>query len=334
MLFITDLTEAEKITLRDAHKYHPLTWTRIRAHCILLSNQRYNVKDIASMHGVCRQTIALYIHRWEKIGFLGLVDEHRDGRPKILSKEQEDAVIKYVMDSPRSLKNVLNKLSEKHQIRLSIATIKRLCKSAKMNWKRIRKSLKSKRNEKDFEQSKALINQLIAMYKNGEINLRYFDESGFSLVSNIPYAWQKKGEHIEIPSSRSVSYNVLGFMDRNSDLYSFVFTGSITTDVVTACFDEFTSKCNINKPTIVVVDNAPTHTSHKFDQKTIEWLEKGLVVVPLSKYSPELNIIEILWRKIKYEWMPFSAYNSLSSLESMLFSILKDVGTKFKIKFC
>ena len=45
-------------------------------------------------------------------------------------------------------------------------------------------------------------------------------------------------------------------------------------------------------------------------------------------------MIEILWRKIKYEWMPFFAYDSLSSLESMLFSILKNVGTKFKIKFC
>jgi len=30
----------------------------------------------------------------------------------------------------------------------------------------------------------------------------------------------------------------------------------------------------------------------------------------------------------------FSAYDSLSSLEGMLFSILKNIGTKFKIKFC
>ena len=83
----------------------------------------------------------------------------------------------------------------------------------------------------------------------------------------------------------------------------------------------------------MIVDNAPTHTSYKFDKKTIDWCAKGLVVVPLSKYSPELNIIEILWRKIKYEWMPFSAYNSFEDLERSLFDILRGIGTDFKIQF-
>jgi transposase len=28
-----------------------------------------------------------------------------------------------------------------------------------------------------------------------------------------------------------------------------------------------------------------------------------------ATYSPELNIIEMIWRKIKYDWLPFEAYN-------------------------
>lgn len=126
------------------------------------------------------------------------------------------------------------------------------------------------------------------------------DKSGFSLVSNIPYAWQQKGEYIELPSSRSQSLNVLGFLGRNCEFDSYVFTGSITAKVVCACFDEFVLKCNPtpDKPTIVLVDNAPTHTSALFNKKSIEWCKKGLVVVPISPYSPELNLIEILWRKI------------------------------------
>jgi len=123
-------------------------------------------------------------------------------------------------------------------------------------------------------------------------------------------------------------------MGREGEFESFVFTGSITTDVVIACFDEFALQCDINKPTIVLVDNAPTHTSLKFDQKFTEWLDVGLVVVPISRYSPELNLIEILWRKIKYEWMPFSAYESIEKLKESLYEILKNVGKKYKIQFC
>jgi DDE superfamily endonuclease len=31
-------------------------------------------------------------------------------------------------------------------------------------------------------------------------------------------------------------------------------------------------------------------------------------------YAPELNLIEILWRCIKYYWLPFSAYTSFQCL--------------------
>lgn len=334
MLFTRSLTEAEQITLSEAHKYHPLAWTRIRAHCILLSNQKYQIQEIASILDICRQAVSTSIHNWNNIGLLGLVDDNRSGRPPTLIQEETDILIEKVLETPRSLKKVLNDFLETQGIELSLSTIKRICRAAKLSWKRVRRSLKSKRNEEDFERSKCLIYQLIEDYKSGKINLRYFDESGFSLVPYIPYAWQKIGEHIEVPSSRSKTLNVLGFMDRNCEFDSFVFTGSITADVVIACFDEFSKKCDINKPTIVIVDNAPTHTCYKFDKKSIEWCAKGLVVVPISKYSPELNVIEILWRKIKYEWMPFSAYESFECLEKSLYSILDGIGTDFKIKFC
>ena len=333
MLFVRPLTEAETATLNDAHKYHHLSWTRIRSHCILLSGQKYQVQEIASILNICRQTVCTSIHNWDSIGFLGLVDEHREGRPDGLTPELEKILIEEVTESPRSLKKVLSNFAKTYEIEISIDTLKRICKAAKLSWKRIRKSLKSKRNEDDFQLSKSLVYQLIEDYKSGKINLKYFDESGFSLVPYIPYAWQKVGEHIEVPSSKSKSINVLGFIGRDCEFDSFVFTDSVTSDVVIACFDEFSNLCNINWPTIVIVDNAPTHTGYKSDKKTIARCAKGLVVVPLSKYSPELNIIEILWRKIKYEWMPFSAYNPFEDLEKSLFDILRGIGTDLKIQF-
>jgi len=331
MLFVNPLTDTEKRTLENAYKYHPLSATRIRAHCILLSDQEYQLKEISSICNMCRQAVSNAIHNWESMGFVGLLDEHRSGRPQKTTQEQKDELINRVQESPRSLKRVINEFSEAHKIELSLNTLKKICKAARMSWKRIRKSLKEKRNQEDFNVSKSLINQLIDSYSKGDINLCYFDESGFSLTPSVPYAWQKLCEQIEVCSTKSKNLNVLGFIDRNCNLESFVFTDSITTDVVIACFDDFCE--SIDKTTVVLVDNAPTHTSDKFDQKTIEWCKKGLIVIPLSKYSPELNIIEILWRKIKYEWMPFSAYKSFESLKDSLLNILAGVGKEYSIKF-
>jgi len=191
--------------------------------------------------------------------------------------------------------------------------------------------LRSKRNEAVFQRSKAQVAALILQEKNKELDLYYFDESGFSLTPCIPYAWQKIGEVIEIPSSRSKQFNVLGFVNRNCQFESIVVEGSVTTAVVIACIDDFASK--LKQPTVLLVDNAPTHTSNAFKAQIDRWRKQGLTIVPISPYSPELNIIEIVWRKIKYEWLPFSAYESIDALRESLFEVLANIGGKYQIDF-
>ena len=191
--------------------------------------------------------------------------------------------------------------------------------------------MRSKRNEEAFQRSKEQVAALILQEKNEELDLYYFDESGFSLTPCVPYAWQQIGEVIEIPSSRSKQFNVLGFVNRNCKFESIVVEGSVTTAVVVACIDNFASK--LKYPTTLLVDNAPTHTSEEFKAQIDRWSELGLTIVPISPYSPELNIIEIVWRKIKYEWLPFSAYESIEALRESLFEVLANIGGKYQIDF-
>jgi len=53
----------------------------------------------------------------------------------------------------------------------------------------------------------------------------------------------------------------------------------------------------------------------------------------LPTYSPQLNIIEILWRFIKYSWLNTDAYESWKSLVKAVEDVLRDVGEKYKINF-
>ena len=108
-------------------------------------------------------------------------------------------------------------------------------------WKRVRKSLRKKRNQEEFDRSKEKIEGFIQQHQEGEIDLCYFDESGFTLEPCVPYAWQQTGETIEIPSSKSKRLNVLGFVNRDCEFTSFVFEDSVNTSVVTACIDEFSN---------------------------------------------------------------------------------------------
>lgn len=166
----------------------------------------------------------------------------------------------------------------------------------------------------------------------GTIDLVYFDGSGFNLWAKVVYAWQKRGERISLPVTRGTAQNVLGFMwHRCQKFSSFVFEGSIDSNVIIACFDEIAQ--SIDKKTVVVLDNAPSHRSQEFEEKIEEWEKLGLKIYFLPAYCPSLNKIEMLWKKIKYDWLSWEAYSSQKNLQQELDSILSQIGSKYLISF-
>lgn len=331
MIFINTLTPEEIITLEDTYKNHPLHLTRKRAHCLLLSNSGHSISEICYIYNICRQTVSILFYKWTDKGFPGLVDCKGRGRPCVLTEDQKIIVLSHVEKSPRSLKKVLADLEEEFGIPLSIDIIKNICKSAGLVWKRVRKSLRSKRDQVKFDAAEEEIKILIQQHKDGLINLSYFDGSGFTLEPCVPYAWQPVNTTIEIPSSKSKRINVLGFVDRDCNFDSFAFEDSVTSAVVVECLNWFADQIKI--PTTLIIDNASMHTSYEFNSNIEDWKEKGLTIYRLPTYSPELNIIEIVWRKIKYEWLHFDAYTSYSKLKDELFNVLANIGITHKIEF-
>ena len=101
--------------------------------------------------------------------------------------------------------------------------------------------------------------------------------------------------------------------------------------MVVACFDKLSA--SLKKSTWIILDNAPQHTSRAFKAHIPAWEKRRLFIKYLPAYSPELNLIEILWRFIKYDWLPFSAYESYSQLKKAVVNVLKGVGTKYQINF-
>lgn len=336
MKCIFSLSSAEIITLQNLSKHHPQQQVRSRGNLLLLSYEKIPLKDLARIIGITRQTASIWIENWEEKGICGLFNKPgwAQGRPPIVTESKQSAVIDCVKKAPRSLKKALSDIQQHYGINLSKKSLKRVCKRIGMSWKRVRKSLKNKRNDEQFYLKLNEIKHWLIQADKGELDFYYFDESGFTLVPCIPDAWQAKNETIELPSSQSKRLNVLGFMSHQCDSFeSYVVEGSVNSETVIACIDAFAA--TLTKKTLLVIDNAPTHTSKAFLGQVEKWKEKGLIIVNIPPYSPELNKIEILWRKVKYEWMPFSAYESFQSLKDSLNDILSNIGRgkEYKVYF-
>jgi len=214
MKFLKKLSEVEKLTLKEAHKNHPQFRVRNRAHALLLSVKGFPINKLQNIFEVGRDTVSSWLRSWEIDGITGLFDKPRSGRPPIFTPEDFTILKTYVDENPHQLKEAATRLEEKIGKKASIHTYKRLIKKSNYSWKRCRHSLKDLRNESKFRQEQLDQAKMKQYEEQGEVNLFYFDGSGFSTSSCIPYVWQEAGKTCEIPCKRSKRLNVLGFMNR------------------------------------------------------------------------------------------------------------------------
>src|SRR5712664_1193195 len=209
--YVRPLTESQRHTLAEIMKHDAIPRARVRAHGILLSSQGMKIKEIAKAYQVDRDTVATWIKKWEQSGMASLYDKPRSGRPPKLTPEEKDLARQYIKEDPRCLKQVVERLSQKTAKRLSISSLKRLAKKARLRWKRVRKSLKSLRDPEEFAQCQRELEALQKQEDKGKIDLYYLDESGFTLdlgCLNRPsavdrfldFSCQSRFSHVRWPS--------------------------------------------------------------------------------------------------------------------------------------
>jgi len=52
-----------------------------------------------------------------------------------------------------------------------------------------------------------------------------------------------------------------------------------------------------------------------------------------NPYSPHLNIVETLWKRLKYSWIRAKDYANKETLHAAVSAILRAVGTDYRIAF-
>ena len=134
-----------------------------------------------------------------------------------------------------------------------------------------------------------------------------------------------------MPSDKGTGINLFGFIRRANRLIYEMTSERITGEFVVRQIEKLLD--TINKPTVIVLDNAPTNRNRKMRERIPYWEARGLYVFYLPVYSPHLNIAETLWRKLKYEWLAAADYLNWENLKYQVRLGLSNVGNVLKINF-
>lgn len=128
MKFVSRLTPAVKLTLKEAQQYHPSSRTRQRAHALLLSNKSYPLAQLTDIFDVHRNTVSQWIDDWEAYGLVGLFDQPKSGRPAILDDEDVKCFRQYIDKNPHQPKSAMAKVEAETGKTASYDTYKRALK--------------------------------------------------------------------------------------------------------------------------------------------------------------------------------------------------------------
>lgn len=331
MRFIRELNPESIKLLQRISRESKFFQVRERAKCLILSNRGFSMQELIAIFGISRKTLHNWFTRWEEQKMAGLYNQKGRGRKPKLTEEQKQEVQAWVKSDPKLLKRTLTKIHQKWGIEVSKETLKRIIKKLGMKGKRMKRGMSKSPDEWELEVKLPMILDFKKKEEQGEIDIQYFDESGFSLKPSIPDGWQQNKERITLKSSSSKRLNVLGLMNRKNELFYEIRTGKIESNVVINFLDKFSQQ--ISKPTVVFMDQASIHTSDLLIEKLPEWEPKKLKIFWLPTYSPKQNLIEILWKFIKYEWIEVEAYASWSNLFKYLKKVLDNFGDEYVINF-
>lgn len=159
----------------------------------------------------------------------------------------------------------------------------------------------------------------------------YADESRVLQQGYVPYGWQFKDEQVGIEVSKGKGLNCFALLSRSNELMYQTTAQSITADFIIEQLDQL-SLC-LQKPTVVVLDNARVHTAAKVKACLQGWHSRELYLFYLPPYSPHLNITERLWKELKARWLRPKDYSSADTLFYAVTLALNAVGTQLFINF-
>jgi transposase len=195
----------------------------------------------------------------------------------------------------------------------------------------LRRRVKGQENPEVAALKREILGELERLAEQQQIDLYYADEAAVSLEPCVPYAWQFPDEAVAMPSSPGKGVNCFAMLTRDNRALVETTRGSITAEFIFEQFERLSLQ--LRRLTVVVVDNAGVHRGRVIKERVVVWQERGLFLFYLPRYSPHLNIVETLWRKLKYEWLTPSDYETRETLSYGVRQALKAVGESLFIQF-
>lgn len=287
------LTEEQIGILKEAHYSAQKKKSADRIKSILLLNEGFEYEEVARILMLDSTTIRRYEKQYEKVGVDGLIECRYFGSHGLLTKQQETGLTIHLKNHTyQTVKAICAYVQKHYRKTYSIEGMTHLIHRLGFVYKKTR-AIPGKLNLEKQEEFKRQYEELKKTKKQED--KIYFLDATHPQHNNMPfYGWIYKGEIKTIKANTGRRrLNLNGALNLEDMEITILSEKTIDTEAMKRLV--FTLENKQQQGTIhLLVDNASYNHSDEF--MIFLKSHKRVKVKYIPSYSPNLNIIERLWR--------------------------------------
>lgn len=319
-------TPEEKKIFNYERFNHPHPRVQLKMEVLWLKSQGMSNSQIAIFANICENTVRKYLKEYAE-GGLEKLKKIRFYRPQSELQNHSATLEEYFKKNPpMSIKEAVFKIEELTGITRSETQVNKFLKSLGMKCLKVG-HIPGKvdiETQKEYEEKK--LKPRLEEAKKGERAVFFVDAAHFVMRAFLGYIWCFMRIFIKSPSGRK-RFNVLAALN------------AITHEVITVTNDTYitaTQVCellnklaslSLNIPITLVLDNA-RYQNCKLVKELAESLKIELLFLPA--YSPNLNLIERLWKWVKKKCLYGKYYEEFSDFQSAISMVISQTHKSYK----
>lgn len=305
---------------------HPHPRVQLKMEVLWLKSFGLSHKDIAKYANVCEDTVTNYLREYKEEGIEGLKERHFYQPQSDLENYHSTLEAYFREHPPHTAKQAAQKIEELTGIKRSPQQVRTYLKKLGMKCIKVGQ-IPAKADI--TKQEKFLHEELqpkLEEARSGKRTVFFVDASHFVLSAFLGFVWCFVRIFIKTPSGRQ-RFNVLGALNA---ITHEVITITNTTYINAQSVCELLKKLaqnTVNKPITLVMDNA-RYQRCKLVTEYAKSLDIDLLFLP--PYSPNLNLIERLWRFVKKKALYSEYYEDFASFKQAIASTLDQAQTTYQ----
>jgi transposase len=312
--------------------HHPDPRVQRKMEVLWLKHKGLTHEAIADVASVSRRSVQRYLDEYLDGGLEQIRRCPWSGPPSALDAHRQSLEEEFRQHPPRSIKEAQDTIERHTGIRRGSTQVRRFLHRLGLKPRKVAAipiPPKSTAEEQAHEQAQFLEAELeprLEQARAGRRQLYFVDASHFVFSTFLGWVWCWTRWCVRAASGRK-RYNVLAALDGVSHRLVRVSNHSYINALSVCALLRAVAEAAVGLPITLVLDNARYQKCAVVQQLA---QELGIELLYLPGYSPNLNLIERLWKFVKKECLQSIYYGNYEAFTAAIEKCLAELSTTHK----